>query len=344
MNNKITVSLLIGLLFLTIRAFNPAASSETTILTFTPTSVTATSGNTFTINLTVLNVINLNCWQTTFKFDCETLNCINISIPEDNIFSGHSTIFPTPKIDNTMGQVSIFCVLDEAIGINGSGTLCSIQFKALNEGASTLKYINIGKIWLDGTYLQEPNGNLISFETTIGIIQIIGQGFIENTFTINYGYETLQIKTLSNSTITNLGYNQTLKALIYDATGPDNTKGACIITIPQKIMNTTIIALSDNIPLKTFITELNTLPENGTHAFLYYSYPHSTHKIKILQTIAGDITGDRKVDIKDVAVASKSFGTTPQSPNYRSIADINQDGKVDIKDVSYISKNFGKYL
>ncbi|MEM2567341.1 MAG: dockerin type I domain-containing protein, partial [Candidatus Bathyarchaeia archaeon] len=102
--------------------------------------------------------------------------------------------------------------------------------------------------------------------------------------------------------------------------------------------------LSDNTPLKTFIKELNTLPENGTHNFLYYAYTHSTHTIKILQTLIGDITGDRKVDMKDVATASKSFGSTSNSPNYRQVADLNEDDKVDMKDISIISKNFGKYF
>jgi hypothetical protein len=344
MRRKFAISVLLITLILTLTSFSFSSSSNVAKLTFNPIPLTLTSGGSFTINLTLLDVTNLNCWQTTIKFDGKILNCINVSLPQDNIFSGHSTIFPTPKIDNNIGQVSIFCALDEAIGVNGSGTLCTVQFKALKEGVSTIKYINVGKMWIDGTYLQDPNGQTIPFETTIDVIQITGQGFIENTFTITYGSETLQVKTLSNSTITNLTYNQTLKAITYDATGPDNTKGACIITIPQKIMNTTLIALSDNTPLKTFITELNTLPENGTHNFLYYSYTHTTHKIKIYQTIAGDITGDKKVDIKDVAIASRSFGTTPESPNYRQTADINDDGKVDIKDVSYISKNFGKYI
>jgi len=318
--------------------------SSTAILTFTPLEKVSELGQPLTINLSLSNVANLNAWQITVSFNPKVLNCTTAWIPENSIFTGYTIISPPPKIDNIKGQITMFAAMEESVGVSGSGTLCTIQFEAKTLGVSTLNFLNPMKFQLDGTYLQDPNYNLIPFETTIGVVQIKGSNFIENTFTITYGSETLQVKTLSNSTITNLTYNQTLKAITYDATGPDNTKGACIITIPKKIMNTTLIALSDNIPLKTFITELKTLPENGTHNFLYYSYTHTTHKIKIYQTIAGDITGDKKVDIKDVAIASRSFGTTPESPNYRQTADINDDGKVDIKDVSYISKNFGKYL
>jgi len=345
LGNKILLQILLVALFsLATANCVPRINASPTTITFQPIISANILGQQFKLNVTIIDVTNLNNWQISLKFNPKIINCTNITVPQDNIFQGYNIFFPTPKIDNINGQLIAFCAIEGTAGVSGSGKLCTITFQTKNLGVSTLNYLNPMMITLDGTYLQDPNGQSIPFETKIGVAQIIGQGFTENTFTITYGSETLQVKTLSNSTITNLMYNQTLRAITYDATGPDNTKGACIITIPQKIMNTTLIALSDNTPLKTFITELNTLPENGTHNFLYYSYTHTTHKIKIYQTIAGDITGDKKVDIKDVALASRSFGTTPESPNYRQAADINDDGKVDIKDVSYISKNFGKYI
>jgi ABC-type transport system substrate-binding protein len=52
-------------------------------------------------------------------------------------------------------------------------------------------------------------------------------------------------------------------------------------------------------------------------------------------------TPDFKVDIKDVAGASKAFGTYPGHSYWNPVADINGDYKVDIKDVAAISKKFG---
>lgn len=335
----ITLFTLIALMAITtLRSF----SSSTTILTFSPLETVSVSGQPLTVNLSLNNVANLNAWQITVSFNPKILNCITAWIPENNIFKGYTIISPTPKIDNTKGQITMFAAIEESVGVSGSGILCTIQFEAKTLGACTLTFLNPMKFQLDGTYLQDPNYNLIPFETTIGVVQIKGSNFTENTFTINYGTETLKIKTLSNSTISNLNYDPTTETLYYTATGPDGTKGACIITIPQKIMNTTLIVLSDNTPLKTFIEELNTLPKNGTHNFLYYAYTHTTHTIKILQTTLGDITGDRIVDVLDVAITSKSFGLTPTSPNYRPVADINQDEIVDIQDIAIISRNFGK--
>ena len=48
-----------------------------------------------------------------------------------------------------------------------------------NFGVSTLRFINLGKLWLDGTYLQDPNYNQIPFETKIGAVLVVGQNFTE---------------------------------------------------------------------------------------------------------------------------------------------------------------------
>ena len=64
--------------------------------------------------------------------------------------------------------------------------------------------------------------------------------------------------------------------------------------------------------------------------------------------LVGDINGDGKVDIEDVATAAKAFGSRPGNPRWNPDADITgaqylvPDGVVDISDIALISKNFGK--
>jgi len=60
----------------------------------------------------------------------------------------------------------------------------------------------------------------------------------------------------------------------------------------------------------------------------------------------GDINGDGKVDIKDIAIAAKAFGALPTSPNWNPIADVTgplgePDGKVDIRDLAFIAFHYG---
>jgi hypothetical protein len=59
--------------------------------------------------------------------------------------------------------------------------------------------------------------------------------------------------------------------------------------------------------------------------------------------ILGDINGDGKVDITDVAIVARHFGTTPSSPNWDPACDLDGSGKVDISDVAIVAMNFGKH-
>jgi len=52
-------------------------------------------------------------------------------------------------------------------------------------------------------------------------------------------------------------------------------------------------------------------------------------------------TPDFKVDIKDVAAASKAFGSYPGHKYWNPVADITADYKVDIKDIGSITRRFG---
>lgn len=57
-----------------------------------------------------------------------------------------------------------------------------------------------------------------------------------------------------------------------------------------------------------------------------------------------DINRDGKVNIQDVGIVARAFGTKPGHPRWNQDADINPDGKIDLKDVLMVAKNFGKKL
>jgi hypothetical protein len=65
----------------------------------------------------------------------------------------------------------------------------------------------------------------------------------------------------------------------------------------------------------------------------------------ILVTIPGDVNGDFKVDIKDLVLMIKYFGSYPSHPTkpWNPNADINGDGKVDIKDLVLVVKHFQEH-
>jgi len=65
-------------------------------------------------------------------------------------------------------------------------------------------------------------------------------------------------------------------------------------------------------------------------------YPFGTYPYKS-QLPSPDI----KVDIKDVALAAKAFGSYPGHARWSTVADLNLDYKIDIKDIAAIAKKFG---
>ena len=69
--------------------------------------------------------------------------------------------------------------------------------------------------------------------------------------------------------------------------------------------------------------------------------------VQVVNRTLWDLDGNGKIDITDVAICAKAFGSKPGSPNWNPIADITgpngvPDGKVQIDDVALVSKHFGE--
>jgi hypothetical protein len=58
--------------------------------------------------------------------------------------------------------------------------------------------------------------------------------------------------------------------------------------------------------------------------------------------IPGDVDANHKVDIKDILIVAKAYGTNPQSPNWNPNPDVDCNDKVDVKDILIAAKNYGK--
>lgn len=322
----------------------PITHSATTTVDFAPRQTVRLINETFKLNVTVSDVTNLNAWQITISFNPEILNCTNISIPSDNIFAGYSVFFPSPKINNSLGQLTAFCAIEGTTGVSGSGKLVTIGFKGKKIGVTSLNFLNLMEIRLDGTYLQDPNYNIIPSQFTVGIVEVVSPGFQLNLFDVTQNSNVYKVAIRTNSTITNFQFNQTFKELSFYATGSTGTGGCSIVTIPKALLNDTLLVLLDGTPIQIFISSLKTLPENSTHCFTYFNYAHSTRSIKIRLTLPGDLTGDRKVDVKDVALVAKAFGSAPGWSRWNPLADLDHNYKIDVKDVAFVAKNYGKTL
>jgi hypothetical protein len=101
-------------------------------------------------------------------------------------------------------------------------------------------------------------------------------------FTVQDGY-AFNVTMLSNSTISNFNFNETLKQISFNVTGPTNKTGYCNITIPKDLLRDSpwTILLND-----TDWTTLCDITDNTTHTFIYIPYNCSTNTIQIIGTWA----------------------------------------------------------
>lgn len=58
--------------------------------------------------------------------------------------------------------------------------------------------------------------------------------------------------------------------------------------------------------------------------------------------LRGDLNGDKKCDIRDIAIVAAAYGSFPGDPNWDPRADVYPDGKIDIRDVALVAADYGK--
>jgi hypothetical protein len=100
-------------------------------------------------------------------------------------------------------------------------------------------------------------------------------------------------------------------------------------------------AASDAQGANTSITLSKAIVSNGDG--VEASLASVSHSITIGAFLSGDMNGDGKVSIGDLAMAAKAYGKSMTDPDWDQFkaADLNQDGKVDIVDLAILA---GKIL
>lgn len=99
-------------------------------------------------------------------------------------------------------------------------------------------------------------------------------------FTAQDGY-AFNVTMTSNSTISNFDFNESLKQISFNVTGPTGKAGCCNVTIPQELLQGEPWTIHVN---NTDCTTLCNIAGNSTHTFIYIPYTCSTNTIQIKGT------------------------------------------------------------
>lgn len=226
-------------------------------------------GQSFTIDLVVVDVPALYAWQITLLYNPVVLNCTEAVYPTaGGIFAGLSVIGVSPIIDNTEGLVMHGATLITGTA-SGSGIMCHVTFEVIANGTSGLDFSSpygADTFLLDGdlnnipastengffsnsvapppethdvaiTDISFSNNNPSQGDPVVVTVVAMNNGTVaENTFDVVVSNGTTVIGT---QTVTNLavGGNETL-TFNWDTTGAplgQNTITANATSVPSEI-------------------------------------------------------------------------------------------------------------
>jgi hypothetical protein len=174
---------------------------------------------------------------------------------------------------------------------------------------------DIGIAFIGKVYYQFEFIPIVPLNTIVGI----GLSVHFNVFVMNYGNnaESFNVTVYANSTIIGSQTNILLASrtsVILNFTWE---------TIPGPAKSNYVLsAQATPVPDETDTTD------NQATAEIYV-------------TIAADVTGDGKVDLRDIFMIAKSYGRNVGDPGYNTNYDVNDDGKIDLKDYYFACARFG---
>jgi hypothetical protein len=59
-------------------------------------------------------------------------------------------------------------------------------------------------------------------------------------------------------------------------------------------------------------------------------------------SLSTDLNKDGSVNILDIFIIAKAFGSKPGDPNWNAVADLNKDNVTNILDVFAVARDYGK--
>lgn len=317
-----------------------SVTASTATISVDPSTNRAEVGQTFMINIKISDVIDLYGWEFKLRWNSTLLDTSNVT--EGAFLKGGGSTFFVNKINNTLGYMLVDCTLVRDVpGVSGNGVLATIEFSVKGQGECVLDLYNtklvnsleesITHIAIDGDFFAlTPSFHDISVTNITLSKSIIASGSILHIYV----------------TVENLGgFNETFNLNIY--ADQDITTIGDEITIKTQTIEDLLLLTSKVIMVGWNTTGL--AKENYTISSKASIVPNETNTTNnlyvdgtIIVTILGDLNGDGVVDILDIAMVARAYGSYPGHPRWNPNADLDNNSIIDILDIARTARNYGK--
>lgn len=282
------------------------ARSQSTVVSVFPSSIVANVGQSFSINVTISDVLDLYGWEFRLSWNPALIDAFNAA--EGPFLKRSGETFFSYNINATAGRMVVDCTLLGMIsGASGSGTLSTITFNVKGTGECPLDLYNIILLdsleqliscqAIDGYGLFSAGHDVAVIDVQASPVTVLPGSIVKANVTIQNqgGYpEGFNVIAYANSTIIDTQYiclnsgSSTTVPFNWDTTGFG--KGEY-----------TILALANSVPGETDVTD-NSKIADGIFTVLYLG-----HDIAVVDVRPAKITVGEGYCM-NIGIAVKNYG------------------------------------
>jgi len=192
---------------------------------------------------------------------------------------------------------------------------------------------------------------LVTITTSAGQVTDVGSTgyFGVEGLAFAYAHDVAVTKVTPSKTVVGQGYSLNINVTVANQ-GYTEIFNVTLYANTTSIATQTVTLTSENSATITFTWNTAGFAK-GKYTISAYAWPvqgetdktDNTYTDGTIQvTIKGDVNADGKVDLRDLVMVAKAYGTKPGQPRWNPNADINSDGKVDLHDLVTVIINYGK--
>jgi hypothetical protein len=291
----------------------------------------------FSVNVTVTDVVNFTCWQLDLYYLNSVLNCTGaVEGPFLNGNGAYGTFFGATINNNynsTYGCLLAYDTIEGFDSVNGSGVILTVNFTAVGGDSSPLTLANT--ILGDNEIPPQP----ISHQDYSGEVIVTG------------GIHEVDVSAVSAKTVIGQGYSDNITATVANQGGYTETFNVTVYANATVVASQNVTLSNGNSTNITFIWNTASLAY-GTYIVSTYTQlargENNTANNNftcgaVTVSIPGDVEGIFRVNMGNVVDILRAFGSTIGMPNYVANCDIANDGRIDMGDVIVALRDFGQH-